>query len=201
MRCLNRQRANIVFGHIFQYQKLLDPKDVSQRERVFERDGVLRWVDDRAIGHCTFGVSLGVLLSHMGKYHKRTGSMNIQTSRLTDLTDMFADEGYILWSTDPDCEMLIVLKEGCTPIDQLKAWVHALLLARNMQSWARKGKQDSDEAYSTLIAELRRTLGNVRETFDKYADLLGHHGWDLNMAALETRTGPRVQIGRRHMKK
>lgn len=193
MRCLNRQRANIVFSNILGHDKVLSPSDVSERERVFEWDGVLRWADDQIVGYCRIGVSLNALLSRFGRRHTLTGSVDLRAMEMSDLLDIFADEAYILSPASSYHEALIVLKEGCTPIDQLKGWVHALLLARQVQGQMSGVKQADDDA--SRLAELRRTLATTRELFTEHSKALKDKGWDLDVAALETRAGTRAEIG------
>lgn len=196
MRCLNRQRANLVFGHLFQHGGVLDPADVSERERIFEKDGALRWADGMVIGRCRIGVSLEQLLIRMGRRHKRTGSLDLHATKLSDLTDIFADEKYMLWFADADYEALIVLKEGCTPVHQLKAWAHALLLAQRVRSRRHEDQLELDDTSmgQGRLAELKSTLEDTSEVFTKYARLLEQEGWDLHVAALETRAGSRIQL-------
>lgn len=195
MRCLNRQRANIVFSNILQHGSILTPLEVSQRERIFERDGVLRWVDDRVLASCRIGVPLENLLSHLGQRHKRTGALELHTIKLSDLMDVFASEAYILWFADSDYEAIVVLKEGCTPIDQLKAWTHALLLAQKLTGrlWHKPKVDDASRADDRLDV-LRSTLNDVSDIFLKYTTILGQKGWDLDVAAMETRAGMRVGV-------
>lgn len=191
MRCLNRQRANIVLSHVLQSGHILSPTDVSRQERIFERDGVLRWADDRLIGHCRIGVTMGTMLSHIGgPSHKRTGSRNVQAIKLSDLMRLYSDEAFICWCSGSDA--VIVLKQGCTPTDQLKAWMQALLLAQNAKQKPPDRKPDDDTS-GELLAELRSTLEKAQKTFDTYADRLRSAGWDLDVAALETRAGKRVE--------
>src|ERR1700709_848660 len=67
MRTLNRQRANLVFSTFLEDSKsihkeqslkaLPTPEEISLRERIFERDGVLRWKGSEIIGYCEIGVS------------------------------------------------------------------------------------------------------------------------------------------------
>lgn len=196
MRCLNRQRANIVFSTILQHGSVLTPLEVSQRERIFERDGVLRWVDDRVLASCRIGAPLELLLSRLGQRHKRTGALELHTIKLANLVDVFASEAYILWFADNDYEAIVVLKEGCTPIDQLKAWTHALLLAQKFTgqlSGHKSGIDDAPRADDRLTV-LRSTLQDVSDTFTKYTTILEQKGWDLNVAAMETRAGLRVAV-------
>lgn len=191
MRCLNRQRANLVFGHLFQNGTVLSPADVSSQERIFETDGALRWTDDSVIGRCKIGISLNLLLNHMGRRHRRTGSLDLHAMKLSDLTDIFADEQYILGFSDADYEASIVLKEGCAPVNQLKAWAQALLLAQRVRS---QSLEQDDASPGRRLADLRRTLKDANEVFDKYAKVLEGEGWDLDVAALETRAGSRIQL-------
>ncbi|KAF1849955.1 DUF647-domain-containing protein [Cucurbitaria berberidis CBS 394.84] len=190
MRCLNRQRANIVFSSILQHGEVLSPSDVSKRERVFERDGILRWADDEIVGYCKIGVSLEALLSRFDRGHTLTGSVDLRNMGMSELLHVFADEAYILWPALSDDNALIVLKEGCTPIDQLKAWTHALLLARRARG--EMGKPDADGA--SRLAELRRTLETTRGLFAESSKALRQRGWELEVAALETRAGTRAEI-------
>jgi hypothetical protein len=196
MRCLNRQRANIVFSSLLQHGSVLSPRDVSQRERIFERDGVLRWADDIVLGTCRIGVPLEMLLNCIGRRHTRTGSLELHAIKLSDLMDIFANEAYILWFADSDHEAIVVLKEGCSPLDHLKAWAHALLLARELRSNVVRDAQDpGDKSLAQgRLAATRRTLDTADELFRKFVPALEHKGWDLHVASLETRAGVRAQI-------
>lgn len=187
---LNRQRANIVFGNILQDGKILSPKDVSERERVFESDGVLRWVDDSIIGSCRIGVSLQVLLRSFGAVHSRTKSLDLEMMRVAELLEIFVAEGYILWFSEIHAETLIVLKKDCTAIDQLKAWAHALLIAQRR----RNTSDNFDASASGQLTELRHTLTKMREVFNQYVGPLQDKGWSLSVAALQTRAGVRAVI-------
>ncbi|KAF1839281.1 DUF647-domain-containing protein [Decorospora gaudefroyi] len=202
MHNLNRQRANIVFSNLFQHGQTLSPTAVSQRERVFERDGVLRWSDDEIVGYCKIGVSLQQLLVCMGgaQRNKRTGSLQLpdgpdQGPSVSELLDTFANEAYILWAGEE--VTLIVLKEGCKPIDQLKAWAHALLLAKRARGKRKDALSPSKDCRSG--AGLRRSLEHVTAVFGEHVGVLREQGWDLDVAVLETRAGTRacVDVGNR----
>lgn len=190
MTSLNRQRANIVFGSILQLEKVLSPKEASEQERVFERDGVLRLEDDSIIGHCRIGVSLQVLLSRIGTRHSQTSSTALGHVNATELLEVYAAENYILWYSEAHTETLIVLKKDCTTVDQLRAWTHALVLARRR----RYGSDSIDASASGRLTELRHTLKETQRVFEKYIGLLEDKGWNLSVAALETRAGVRAVI-------
>lgn len=196
MRCLNRQRANIVFSALLQHGLVLSPQEVSRTERIFERDGVLRWTDGSMLGVCRLGVSLDTLLHPLGRRHKRTGSLDLEHIKLADLMAVFAEEAYLLWFVTSKREALIVLKDGCTPIDQLKAWTHALLLAHHVQhrSLGHKSEIDDAESVDPQLTAMRSTLEDVRRIFAVHAVALEEKGWDISIAAMETRAGSRALI-------
>ncbi|EMD97777.1 hypothetical protein COCC4DRAFT_200956 [Bipolaris maydis ATCC 48331] len=201
MQSLNRQRANILFSHILQHGIVLSPKEVSARERIFERGGVLRWADDEVLGKCRIGTSLSELLGRIGRRDKLSGSLAFCSSGadgesevdVFDLLSIFEAEDYVLWASGGPAayEAVIVLKAGCGPIDQLRAWAHALLVAERRQ---RGGDGGGTRARNGLMGELRDTLYEVRRMFDKYGDEMRAKGWHLDVAALETKAGMRLQI-------
>jgi hypothetical protein len=198
MNSLNRQRANILFSNMLQHGVILSPSEVSKRERIFHRGDVLRWSDDGLLGQCKIGVSLQDLLGRIGEENTQTGSLTLRAIQISELLAVFTGEAYITCPAASAADISIVLKAGCGPNDQLKAWAHALLLAKR----ARDGKGHSGNKPDTasappkdrLIAELRQTLEDVRAMFDKYGDEMRGKGWDLDAAAMETRAGTRLQI-------
>lgn len=123
--------------------------------------------------------------------------------KVTDLLSIFASEGYILWLHDRpkmntgSREVLVVLKKGCTALDQLKAWMHALLLVHraNSTAIAVAVAPKTNKSYAdSRLDELYITLGSRRHLFDQHISALTSQGWDLNVAALETRAGVRALI-------
>ncbi|KAJ4294266.1 hypothetical protein N0V90_007956 [Kalmusia sp. IMI 367209] len=192
MRSLNRQRANIVLSNLLRDGRVLSPSEVSVQERIFEHDGVLRWTDDSIIGHCSIGVPLESMLSRMGQSHKRSGSLDLQAIKLSDLVRLYQDEAYLLWSIGSDA--VIILKQGCTPLDQLKAWTQALLLARQGSTSRKLGAAEHDTSGDRL-AELRFALEEAHKVFSTCEVKMRDAGWDLDIAALETRASKRIELG------
>ncbi|KAF2441804.1 DUF647-domain-containing protein [Karstenula rhodostoma CBS 690.94] len=191
MRSLNRQRANIVLSSLVHDGRILSPAEVSARERIFERDGALRWVDGSVLGHCRIGVPLEKMLHYMGRRQNRSGAVDLQELSLADVVRLYQDEAYLLWSCGS--EAVIILKQDCTPLDQLKAWTQALLLARkgSTRDEAKDGEHDTSGG---RLDELRFALEEVQELFQAYETKLRVAGWDLDVAVLETRPGMRVQV-------
>ena len=203
MHSLNRQRACILFSNLIQNGVVLSPHEVSARERIFEQGGVLRWSDGEVLGKCKIGVSLQELLGRIGTQYRQGGSVALRGFQTSDLLDIFITEAYVLWPATTADEALIVLKAGCGPIDQLRAWAHALLLAKRARRGdGSSGSKPDDSAspkaakddLNAELAELRRTLKDVRAMFDRYGDVMRGKGWDLDTAAMETKAGTRLQV-------
>ncbi|THW04942.1 DUF647-domain-containing protein [Aureobasidium pullulans] len=186
MRTLNRQRANIVFACLHKHNRILNPKEVSAKERVFERDGILRDVDDNCLGYARIGIPASELLQRLGETEKLTKATNLPDGRLLQLLDVFEDEGYVLYLEQPSDMVCILLKKGSDTAVQLKAWYHALLLARLVRQGYESEKKPMDMVQSTLVA--------VRKDWERVQARLGEAGWDLDTAALETTSGFRVSI-------
>ncbi|CAI6338579.1 unnamed protein product [Periconia digitata] len=194
MRCLNRQRANLVLSNLLQSGHISTPAEVSQKERIFEKDGVLRWTDDGIIGHCSVGVSMAVLLNSMDRARQRASSLGLQTTRISDLMQMYGERGYVLWKGQESATVVVVLKRGCSPRDQLQAWAQALLLARRDRTRLSDQKA-ADGVADDRLSELRWTLDEAARLFEKYEAELINVGWDLDVAALEVRPGHRIEVG------
>jgi hypothetical protein len=180
---------------------VLSPTDVSRRERVFERDGVLRWADGTIIGHGTVGTNMAVLLSKLGAAarHGRTGSRALHAIKLSDLVRVYAGEAYLLWFSRAQSEATIVLKQGSTPLDQLRAWTQGIILAHRLSRSGKEAKSQPDDDHDAgrpegLLDDLRWSMEEAKKLLDTYEERLKGAGWDLGIAALETRAGVRVEI-------
>lgn len=193
MRSLNRQRANIVFAHLLSFDKLLSPQEVSKRERIFERSGVFRSDDDHVVGYGRIGVSLETLLGRgLGRSHRRTRSVHLEaTKQLPKLLDTFEKELYILWFDQNTSTAYMTLKEGATVRTQLRAWLHGLLLAREQ---AERRNRSISSAKFDMLQSLAETLARTSKLFDEYEHRLIRAGWDVDIAALETRSGTRIRV-------
>jgi hypothetical protein len=174
MRSLNRQRANLVFSHILAYEKVLTPKQVARAERIFEKDGALRWVGQELLGYARIGVGL----ENCVEMH----------DCLQRLTAVFQDENYLLFvDMRSTTTVKIVLKSGCTSTDQLKSWLQALIVAKSIFD-SQNGKA------SDLMAALTTSLDRTNQVFVEYRARLVSAGWTFSEAALETNCGPRISV-------
>jgi len=187
MRSLNRQRANIVLSHLLEYDEVLTPQEVSKRERIFERDGVLRWTHDRVIGYGIIGVSLERLMQGLGQSHKGTRSVHLQGGDFARLLDVYRSELYLLWFDPTISTIYVVLKRGSTPQTHLKAWCQGLLVA---QKAATQNENQSEILGFDAIID---TYEQMSKRFDEHFVRLKAAGWDVDVSALETRSGTRIE--------
>jgi hypothetical protein len=203
MRTLNRQRANLVFNDVLDQISAQDcwdgngeiktvvwpsPEDVRVKERVFEKDGVLRY---RGVckGHCRVGVSLQDIITsmHAASSHKQNSkSSSVTEASLERLLVMFEKVKYVVWYDAKDDIYLVVLKEGAGTTDVLEAWMLAVVMAR------RRSRNDDDGKEAIVKVERARAyVGAVRQlVFSGLKD----QGWDLQVGAMETRSGCRIRI-------
>jgi hypothetical protein len=188
MRSLNRQRANIVFSHLLAHDKVLTPQEVSRRERIFEKDGILRGVHDELIGYARIGVSFQQLIRTLSKGNHATGSVTLHGIELARLLSLYRSESYILWFDWDVSTVHIVLKQGTTAQSQLKAWCQGLLLAQRATE-----NSDGKESGTLQLAALASSLEHTSKHFDEFTERLGAAGWDVEMCALETRSGSRLE--------
>lgn len=187
MKSLNRQRANIVFSHLLAYDKVLTPQDVSRRERIFEKDGVLRGAHNQVIGHSQIGVSLQVLIRALSRGSRTAESFTLHGSELARLVELYRSEYYILWFDWETRTVYIVLKQGTTAQSQLKAWCQGLLIAQRAADISGE-KESGTSRFAVLAASLEQTT----KRFDEDALRLRAASWDLDICALETRSGTRL---------
>lgn len=190
MRTLNRQRANIIFSTLIDNDVVLTQTEVSKQERIFERDGALRWGSSSIIGYAKIGVRLSALFEIIGRTHSATFSVKDSEITLTTLETLFRREKYMLWWGENANSILIVLKDTASNVSQLKAWIHALLTARHVHLDPSSSLTSSDSKMSIL----RETLEYLNVHFDGHIDRLRKAGWDLDTAALGTRSGFRLTL-------
>ncbi|MCJ1389346.1 hypothetical protein MMC18_002202 [Xylographa bjoerkii] len=195
LHTLNRQRANIVISTMLDQNKALTPDEVSVQERIFERDGVLRWRGTRIIGKAIIGVSLQRAVGFLGQPHSVTGSVRSPSVELERLVNMFQDEEYLLWYERSRHLAMIVLKEQASPQSQLKGWSHALLMAQRHASEDTASAKPKSMGEETL-QRLQETLREMSVRWKQSLIVLEESGWDLNTASLETTSSTRIHLQR-----
>jgi len=189
---------------------VLTPKEVSQRERVLEQDGVLRWGENSVLGFGDVGVQFATVLASL----MVEDGDNAPRQRIRELATIFRMQKYILWpatitghrrllSASSIPTVYICLKAGATANDQVKAWSHALIVAKELlsrrwmcQSYDKKsGDYDGGMAVvSKKVAVLQATMDEMDEKFTALIPQLVEKGWDLETACIETRSGFRITV-------
>jgi len=193
MRTLNRQRANLVFSAYFddeikEKKGIPTPEEISIKENVFERDGVLRWNGGKVLGYCEIGVPLQRVLDAFNKANPTAESSKAtKTSDFSKLLDVFEYDDYIIYYDDPRKTFLIVLKVSATTITQLYAWMTALWFARWLDEEGPVKVARDFKAASLKIANMMHITPEVLEK------RLRDAGWDVEIGALETKSGTRLK--------
>jgi vitamin B6-dependent photo-protection and homoeostasis protein len=204
LRNINRQRANLLFSHLLAHDKVLSPKQVSRAERIFERDAVLRWTGTDVLGYCRIGVGcdrlcvMGKGIAGVGGNKAANRNKEPSMPQLAHLMDIFKHEEYILAldTATHTFNINIVLKTGCTSSGQLKAWLQALILGKELfdrEKTQSVGAKTIAESDLSRVLAIKESLSRANNSFDEYSMRLLSVGWELKEAALETQSGPRVQ--------
>jgi hypothetical protein len=204
MQTLNRQRANLVFSTLLEQlhideanynndkkvsrEELLQfvcptPEEVRLQEKVFERDGVLRWKGE-ILGNCRLGVDLKTVLNCFSHSDSVTGSHSgSQLLEFSKLLEVFKNCGYIVWYDQLRRTFLVVLEEGASAITMLKAWMFAL-------QFAKYGKLRGGGSLIEALEDMRSYLARVE---DEIIQSVGKK-WDLEVSAMETQSGTRIRM-------
>ncbi|KAI4136786.1 MAG: hypothetical protein LQ341_005449, partial [Variospora aurantia] len=189
MRSLNRQRANLVFSTFLDQNKVLTPKEVSLQERIFERDGVLRWRGSGAFAAAKIGLPLWHLLASLAPAHEMTGSIRDREAKVMRLVSLYRDEEFLVWYNAPQRLGHITLKVGAGAKSQLKAWTLLLWIAHRHRT------ANATSAGFEPELDLHRTaLEELTSRWLECLDRMETAGWDLGTASLETTPGSRVRL-------
>lgn len=199
MRTLNRQRATLVY-HQLKHGRVPRPEDISKQERIFERDGVLRDANDHIIGYCTVGTSMKTFMGSLAFQRGATGGMSVDSAWLSNVLRLYTDKAYIL-SYDEGASPLhchIILKKGAKAVEILSAWWQALSIAEG-QVTLRPAKISGATSYTTehrkqALRLLEDSAASAIQLTQGYGSALKEAGWDLEVGALETKSGSRVSI-------
>jgi hypothetical protein len=188
MNTLNRQRACLFFSNLLE-GKPLNIEEVGKQERIFERDGVIRWRGGPILGWARIGVSLEEIASSLGNRKLVTGSVDHGKISLQGLVSLFESEKHLLWCDKSRQTVLIALQEGTSPEQQLKAWVHAMLVVREFSIGRLGQRNELTDVEVFGLVELMLITVNKRWAED--SRLLRNGGWDVDVASLETTSGTR----------
>lgn len=130
-----------------------------------------------AIGRCTIGCSLTSLL----RTEVETPVGRLREDSIHELVDLFRDERYALWcrrkSRRQSPDISIALKAGHEPRDHLRGWVHACEIARLMAT-------DGTATERGEIHYIRAAHREVDRLFEKFTNVMRHHGWKIDEGTL-----------------
>lgn len=195
MRTLNRQRATLVFHHL-QRGHVPSIDEIASEEDIFERGGILRSSEGRALGACAVGVPIARLLNAVSSQQTTTKAVRLEDEILTKVLGIYDACRYVLWKDksleQSNSSIFVVLKKGVEPSDMLVAWWQALLLADGVTF-----DESTSKGSAGLDAELQRveqTRDAARNLLSKFDKQLREAGWDLDSGALETGASTRVSI-------
>ncbi|KAG6862673.1 hypothetical protein C0993_002043 [Termitomyces sp. T159_Od127] len=182
MRTLNKQRAGKAWNlyRVSTRSKAPSPAEVSKLDNVLGRPDVLCDENGLRIGRCTIGSSFSDV------FHEHFPS---------HLLEIFAQERYLLWY-DPRClyfrlggeeqdirdgpvHLHIVLKEGYSGTDQLKAWCHAVELCSTLALSARETSKSEDKLFGALDV-INTTLQSTSLEFPNFFKCLREAGWNVD---------------------
>lgn len=189
MHSLNRQRANLVFSAFWDDDKVLIPEEVSQLERIFEWDGVLRWKGSAPLAKACIGSSFQSLLGSLSPAHPTTKSARDVGPELERLFQTFTHEMYLLSYDSRHRVAHLVMKESSMPMDLLKAWVNALLLVHRLD-----GRYATSASATDVSYELKSTLTYLNERWSTFVERISSAGWDIGVVNLETASGTRLRL-------
>ncbi|KAL8915629.1 MAG: hypothetical protein Q9172_006825 [Xanthocarpia lactea] len=189
MHSLNRQRANLVISTYLDQDRIMNPKEVSIQERIFEWNGVLRWRSSSPFAAARIGLSLRDLLASLGPAHERTGSIRDAEARLTTLIRLYREEDFLVWYDAPQRLGHITIKQGAAAESQLKAWALVLWIAHRHHA---AGPDATSAAIESSLEVHRITLQELSSRWLDCTSRLRSAGWDVDMASLETTSGSRI---------
>lgn len=187
MQSLNRQRACILMSTLIENGHVLTPAQVKNQEEIFSQGSNMKWKTCQTHGTCHIGVSLQTLLQSMGMQSSQTGSFK-DLDNLSELLNLFKDQHYLLWHDVRTTNTSVVLKQEASPLDHVKAWTHALILANEIQHGPR------DVTAPWMMTTIMNTLDKSNSLFTTHLAAIKAAGWDLSIPHMETKSGSRISI-------
>ena len=181
LRTLNRQRASLAWDLYRSSGHTPSPSALCRKEHIFGRPDVLRGSTDHVIGRCRLGSSF----SQVFQGHPIP----------TGLPELFQTERYILWydpkslrsslskpSRNDPLDLHILLKEGYTPQDQLRAWAHAAELCRLVASLRMASVHEKEE--EDPLSLVCTALDTSTRAFPDFIKSMRLSGWNTNETVL-----------------
>jgi hypothetical protein len=200
---------SLINGTTPQVSQIPSPATVSSSERIFDLSGfgtIRDSITGKKLGLCSIGSSLSEhLVQHQQPAWIATRLLQIfETERYlvwfdagclsrghhrdvdiikdkTGVTGIVIKRGVI---SSGSLRVHISLKEGYCARDQLKAWVHAVELCRNVAAQTKGSSTKDIDAVDAIVS----AYGTVESQFSSFLDGMGYVGWDCVDCALLTGT-------------
>lgn len=197
LRTLNKQRAGKAWNlyRVSIGNKVPSIAEVSRLDNILSRPDIFCDENGRRIGRCTIGSSFSDV------FHEHFPSR---------LLEIFAQERYLLWY-DPRClyfrpgreeqdigdsplHLHIVLKEGYSGTDQLKAWCHAAELCRTLSLGAKETTKSDDKLLDALDL-VDTTLRSSSREFPHFFESLREAGWNVDDIVIVAGSPKAILVG------
>jgi hypothetical protein len=158
---------------------------------------VLRGAYNEIVGYCTIGAPMSKLVKLLAtQQYSSTKSSVLERDMLGKILTVFEDSDYVLWfeNSSYPSHLIVVIKHGASPSDLLRAWWHALELARVLDAVCKTSTLFSKN--HEQIELLKFTKQSADAMFQEYNTKLKEKGWDMNQGALEIPSSGRISINR-----
>ena len=200
---------SLIDGTTPQVIQVPSPATVSSSERIFDLSGfgtIRDSITGKKLGLCSIGSSVSEhLVQHQQPAWIMTRLLQIfETERyliwfdagclsqglhrdVIDIKDKTGVTGIVIKrgvASSGSLRVHISLKEGYTTRDQLKAWVHAVELCRNVAAQTKGSSTKDIDAVDAIVS----AYGTVERQFSSFLDGMGYVGWDCVDCALMTGT-------------
>lgn len=195
LRTLNRQRAGIVFANWMRDGKVLSPREVSEREYIFERDGAVRDADGILVGTCSIGITYEEYVRRTSKAAGR--AYQITTQALEDAAAASREQSFLVHLDPASRHCYIALARDCTLQQQLRAWFMGHAALQSLHTETRQSGRADDGSSSREVASKATQAASKSvdtSTFGELWEELQRAGWDIKTGALETRRGARFAV-------
>lgn len=203
LRSLNRQRAGLLWAWYRNHpsEPIIKPSQLATQERIFAQPSGLYQSrpgsSKQVVGTCYIGSTLSSVLHTVTAHDTRNTlwpqtSSSLQHARwvsqaepdwFISLIDRFSDEKYVVWFNrwaSTASVVHIILKEGHSVEDHLKAWILATELASRCNESSIPFR---DRTLDDLEGVSRDAHEAVKELFPKFMSELSRGEWDLAAAA------------------
>ena len=136
------------------------------------------------LGRAWIGAPLGAFVAAV---KGASGSEKLTDNALEQVLRGHEEEQHVLFWSWRQKAAWILLKEGVTSEGQLKAWAHALYVARECARTESGGD-------APILKMIEEALAAVNRRWKRKVKALKAGGWEPDIASLETVPGTRIRV-------